>query len=67
MELNQENIENVAKILRIGKFNDAMKDVSDYFQIAKDLIEIYPDLTVEEIGAIYEKECEEKSKVETAR
>lgn len=66
MELNQENIEEVVEVLRMGKFNEAMKDVSDYFVIAKELIEKYPDLTAEQIGEEYEKQCEvEKEQKET--
>ena len=37
MEINQENIEVVVQVLMMGKFNQAMKTASDYFQIAKEL------------------------------
>ena len=50
MELNQENIEKVVEVLRMGKFNEVMKDVQNYFEYAKELIEKNPDLTPEEIG-----------------
>lgn len=65
MEINQENIEIVAKMLMMVKFNDAMKTASDYFQIAKELMEQFPDLTPEEIGMEYERMCEQQKAPET--
>ena len=60
MELSQENIEEVVGVLKIKDFNNSMKKVSDYNQIAKELIEKYPDLTAEELGELYEEECNKK-------
>ncbi len=62
MEINKENIETVANILVMGKFNVAMKTASDYFQIAKELMEQFPDLTAEEIGQKYEEMCAEQQR-----
>lgn len=58
MEVNQENIEKVAKVLRKGKFDEAVSQVKNYIDIAKELIEKYPELTAEQIGEKYEQECE---------
>ena len=67
MEINQENIEFVVQVLMMGKFNQAMKTASDYFQIAKELMEQFPNLTPEEIGQEYEKMCEKQKSAETQR
>lgn len=67
MEVNQETIESVAKVLMMVKFNQAMKTVSDYMQIAKELMEQYPDLTPEEIGQEYEKMCEREANEKDAQ
>ena len=61
-EIRQETIEEVAKVLMTKKFDIKMRYLYDYFAIAKDLIEKHPDRTPDEIGEIYEKECQEQER-----
>jgi len=60
MELTQENIEELAKQLKINGLNKAMEELQDYFKIAEDLIKQYPGLTIEEIAKKFDAQNREK-------
>lgn len=55
MEITQENINKVANLLKIGKFNESLLVVQEYSKIAENMIEKYPNLSVSELGKKYEE------------
>ncbi len=58
MEINEENINKVAEVLRSKDFEKALVKVQDYSRIAEQLIKENPDLTVDQIGELYEQQME---------
>ena len=69
MEPTQENIErlaekleSVAKKMTMRDLEGASEKFKDYFEIAKQLMEQYPNLNIEEIGKIYEEQCQAQIK-----
>ena len=56
MEFNQENINKVVSVLKQKDLERAMKKVQDYSMIAEQLIKENPDLTVDEIGQLYDEQ-----------
>ncbi len=68
MEQSQENIERLAEKLESVARKMTMHDLEvasgkiiNYVEIAKQLMEQYPNLDVEEIGRIYEEQCKERN------
>lgn len=55
MEITQENINKVANILKIGKFNESLLVVQEYSKIAENLIDKFPNISVNELGKKYEE------------
>lgn len=67
MMITEENVVKVANTLEMKKFNNALQKVQDYTEIAKSLMERYPDATLEELCDIFEREQEaELGKVENS-
>lgn len=58
MMITEENVVKVANTLEMKKFNNALQKVQDYTEIAKSLMERYPDATLEELCDIFEREQE---------
>lgn len=58
MEINEENINKVAEVLRSKDFEKALVKVQDYSRIAEQLIKENPNLTVDQIGELYEQQME---------
>ena len=56
MEINEENINKVVEVLRMGKLNESLLKVQDISKVAQQLMEQYPNLTPEEIGQKYEEQ-----------
>ena len=59
MEFNDKNVSDLANLLTIRKFNESMKDVSDYMKIAEDLVKNNPDKTIDELADLYEAQCQQ--------
>lgn len=60
--IDDKKISDLAKELRIKKFNEVMKSVDDYMRVASKLVEMYPDKSVEELSEIYERQCQTNEK-----
>lgn len=58
MMITHENVIKVANTLEMKKFNNALQKVQDYTEIAKNLMERYPEATLEELCEIFEREQE---------
>ena len=71
MELSEKNINDLASVLKQKDLEKSLKKVQDYSEIAKQLIEKYPELSADEIGEIYEQqmslESQNKDEAETEK
>ena len=58
MEVNEKNINEVVKVLTKKGLEDASIKVKNLSEIAKELMEKYPDLTPEQLGQKYDEELQ---------